>query len=77
MSSGHSNLHEHSSIGGGSVVYSNSDGPSQQFTSGTAGDLGAMNQSFQDPSHLDMSQHQVPGPPNPRSKWIQSIISSM
>ncbi|XP_005089517.1 uncharacterized protein LOC101859451 isoform X1 [Aplysia californica] len=66
-SSSQSNLHDNSSVGGGSIGYPNSDAPPQQFTSGTAGDLGALSQSFQDPSQLDMGQHHIQGPPNPRN----------
>ncbi|XP_035824961.1 uncharacterized protein LOC101859451 isoform X3 [Aplysia californica] len=66
-SSSQSNLHDNSSVGGGSIGYPNSDAPPQQFTSGTAGDLGALSQSFQDPSQLDMGQHHIQGPPNPRT----------
>lgn len=41
----------------------------QPFVGGGGGDLPNINQSFQDPSQVDVGHH-IPPPPNPRSEYI-------
>ncbi|CAG5130659.1 unnamed protein product, partial [Candidula unifasciata] len=76
LPSNHSHMLHDGTSGVGALGYSSGHHQGSHFASGTAGDIGSINDSFHDTSQVDIGHNAAQGPPNPRTSMTLQDPSS-